>query len=257
MRQFSDAHFAALAVLLALAAGSVWAPRRRPGPWVPVYCWVLALAILAGWAGEYVADALNGSWTVKYTLPLQLTDAISLTAILALWSRRRLAVELVYFWALTASVQATITPDLGQDFPSLYYFTYFTYHIGAVVAACLLVFGCGIYPRPRAAWRVFGLTLAFAAIAGVGDLVTGGNYMYLRAKPSHNSLLNVMGPWPWYLATTALLALAMLLALAALADLARRADSRPTRLSGAQAAALAPAPTDRSETMDLAPGAHG
>jgi len=155
---------------------------------------------------------------VQYTLPLQLTDAVTAASIVALWTRGRLLVELTYFWALTASLQATVTPDLGQNFPSVFYFTYFTYHVGAVVAACLLVFGLGLRPRPRAACRTFGLTLCFAAAVGIADMVTGGNYMYLRAKPMHGSLLNVMGPWPWYIASTAALGLAMLLALQWIAD---------------------------------------
>ena len=236
MRQFSEAHLAALAVLAAAAPFSIWAPRRHPGAWVTVYARALALLILAGWIGEYVADVVNGIWTVKYDLPLQLTDAVSLVSIVALWTRRRLAVELVYFWGLTASLQATLTPDIGQTFPSVYYFTYFTYHIGAVTAACLLVFGCGLYPRPRAAFRVFAITLAFAGVAGLGDLLTGGNYVYLRAQPLHNSLLNVMGPWPIYIASTALLALAMLLVLQLLADLVRRGDRRSAPAGDAIAA---------------------
>jgi hypothetical integral membrane protein (TIGR02206 family) len=225
MRQFSDPHLAALAVLAVAAVASVWAPRRHPGPWVAVYARALALLILAGWLGEYVADVVNGTWTIRYDLPLQLTDAVSVVTVLALWTRRTLLVELVYFWSLTASLQATITPDLGQTFPSIYYFTYFIYHVGAVTAAFLLVFGCRIHPRPRAAWRAFALTLTFAGIAGIGDLLTGGNYMYLRAKPVHNSLLSLMGPWPWYIASTAVLGLVMLLALQLLADWARRSDS--------------------------------
>jgi hypothetical integral membrane protein (TIGR02206 family) len=226
MRPFSDAHLAALAVLVVAVAFSIWAPRRRPGGWVTTYARMLALVIAAGWIGEYVADVVTGIWTVKYDLPLQLTDAVSLVAIVALWTRRRLAVELVYFWGLSASLQATLTPDLGQTFPSVYYFTYFIYHVGAVTAACLLVFGCGIYPRPRAAWRVFAITLAVAAVAGLGDLLTGGNYMYLRSKPVHSSLLNVMGPWPVYIATTALLGLALVLVLQVLADAVGRGDRR-------------------------------
>src|SRR5579862_3994100 len=166
MRQFSVAHLAALAVLVVATVASIWPPRRYPGPWVTVYARLLACLILAGWAGEYAADVITGIWTVKYYLPLQLTDAVSSAAIGALWTRRQLLVELVYFWALSASLQATITPDLGQTFPSVFYFTYFTYHVGAVVAACLLVFGCGIRPRPRSALRVFGLTLVVAAVAG-------------------------------------------------------------------------------------------
>jgi hypothetical integral membrane protein (TIGR02206 family) len=227
MRQFSQAHLAALTLLVVACVASVWLPRRYPGSWVTVYARLLAVLIFTGWAGEYVADAINGSWSVKYTLPLQLTDVVSLAAIVALWTRRQLAVELVYFWSLTASLQATLTPDLAKTFPNIYYLTYFTYHIGAVTAAMLLVFGCGIYPRPRAAWRVFVITLGWAAVAGLGDVLTGGNYMYLRAKPVHNSLLNVMGPWPWYIVSTAALGLLMLLALQWLADAVRRSESAP------------------------------
>ena len=203
-------------VLASIAA--VWAPRRRAGRWTTIAGRLLALAILAGWAGEYMADAIDGIWTTQYTLPLQLTDAVSAAAIVALWTRRTLLIELTYFWALTASLQATVTPDLGQNFPSVFYFTYFAYHVGAVVAACLLIFGLGLYPRPRAAWRIFGLTLAWAAIAGLGNVITGGNYMYLRTKPAHGSLLNVMGPWPWYIASAAAVGLAMLLGLQWIAD---------------------------------------
>ncbi|TMM01507.1 MAG: TIGR02206 family membrane protein [Actinobacteria bacterium] len=234
MKQFSTPHLAALGVLAVLAVASVWAARSRPGRWLEVFSRLLALAILAGWVGEYVADGVEGTWSAQYGLPLQLTDAVSATAILALWTRRALLVELTYFWAMTASLQAILTPDLGQSFPSVYYFTYFTYHVGAVVAACLLVFGCRLYPRRLAAWRAFAATLCFAAIAGIGDVITGGNYMYLRSKPAHNSLLSVMGPWPWYIVSAAAVGLAMLLALGLLTDGVRRLDQRRFAHGGAE-----------------------
>jgi len=227
MRQFSDPHLAALTVLVAAATVSIWAARWRPGRWTVIWARALALVILAAWIGEYVAEAAQGTWAAKYNLPLQLTDAVSAVAVLALWTRRQLLVELTYFWALTASLQATLTPDLGQSFPSIYYFTYFGYHIGGVVAACFLVFGCRRYPRPGAFRWVFVATLAFTALVGAGDLITGGNYMYLRTKPAHNSLLNVMGPWPLYIFSTVVLALAMLFVLQLLADWLRRRDRAP------------------------------
>ena len=149
---------------------------------------------------------------------------MSLAAIIALLTRRRLFVELLYFWAFSASLQAALTPDLGSTFPSAFYFTYFLYHVGAIVAACLLVFGCRLYPRRGAIWRVYLLTFAFAAVSGVGDLITGGDYMYLRSKPIHNSLLNVMGPWPLYIASGAALGLALFLALDAIANAVARQD---------------------------------
>jgi hypothetical integral membrane protein (TIGR02206 family) len=223
--QFSPPHLAALAVAAAASIASLWAARRGS---ITLFAYLLALVILAAWAGEYVADGVNGTYNAKYTLPLQLTDAVSATAIIALLTRRRLAVELLYFWSLSATLQALLTPDLAQNFPNIYYFTYFGYHIGALVAALMLTFGLALYPRPRAALRAFAVTLAWAAVAAIGDLITGGNYMYLRAKPIHNSLLNLMGPWPWYIVATAGLGLAMLLALQLIADTVRRHDPAVT-----------------------------
>jgi hypothetical integral membrane protein (TIGR02206 family) len=186
----------------------------------------LAVAILCGWIGEYVADVAQGIWTVRYDLPLQLTDVVSVTAAFALWTRHRRAAELTYLWALSASLQATVTPDLAWDIPSVFYFTYFAYHVGAVVAGIALVFGSGLYPRPGAPLRVFAVTLAWAAVAGIGDLLTGGNYLYLRAKPVHGSLLSDLGPWPVYILAGAGVGLAMLYVLQGIADLAARRDPR-------------------------------
>ena len=148
MPQFSDPHLAALAVLVAAVGAGIWVARRHPGRPTDLFAYAVAAVILAAWAGEYVADAANGTWSVKYTLPLQLTDAVSLAAAPALITRRRLAVELTYFWSLSASLQATVTPDLGQNFPSLYYFTYFGYHIGSIVAGCPWCSAAGCTPGP-------------------------------------------------------------------------------------------------------------
>lgn len=164
----------------------------------------LAIVILVAWAGEYIYAAATGTWSVSTDLPLQLTDAVSLVSVLALWTRRPRLVELCYLWAMTAALQAVITPDLPYAFPSVYYFTYFGYHAGAVVAACLLVFGERRYLGPGAARRAYLLALAWACLAAAANALTGGNYMYLSSKPAHASLLSLLGPWPWYIVATIL-----------------------------------------------------
>jgi hypothetical integral membrane protein (TIGR02206 family) len=202
-------------MVVGVAVG-VYAPRRHPGRWVGWFAGGLALLIAIAWIGEYIDDAITGTWSVRFTLPLQLTDVVSLTAILALWTRRLWLVELLYFWAFTATLQAVLTPDLQTTFPNALYFTYFTYHIGAIVAAAFLVYGLGIHPRPAAVWRTYAATLAWAVVAGTADVITGGNYMYLAWRPEHNSLLSVLGPWPWYIAGAAAVGLLMLLAVSAI-----------------------------------------
>jgi hypothetical integral membrane protein (TIGR02206 family) len=222
VRQFSAPHLAALAVLALSAPAAVLVARRRSGRTTTIVYRALAVLIICGWVGEYVADFAQGIWSVQYDLPLQLTDLITVTTAVALWTRSRRAAEFVYLWALSASLQATITPDLSWNYPSVFYFTYFDYHIVAVVAGIGLVFGCGLYPCRGAARRVFAVTLGWAAVAGVGDIITGGNYMYLRAKPVDGSLMNALGPWPWYIAGTAAIGFAMLLVLQGIATLAGR-----------------------------------
>lgn len=200
MRQFSTEHVAVLALTAVAIVLAVRTPRVIPPK-------ALAIAIGGAYAIELAVRATDGSWNWGFDLPLHLSDVVALLAPVALWTRRPLLVEVLYFWALTASLQAVITPDLRQTVPSVFFFTYFVTHSGAVVAACLLVFGLKQTPRPGAVWRVFAVTLAMAAAAGLGNLLTGGNYMYLRAKPSQASLLDQMGPWPLYIAVAAALAL--------------------------------------------------
>jgi len=224
VRLWSGEHLAALLVTAAAAVGAVVGARRLGEARAARGARVLALVIAAGFVCEQLTYALRGRWSLQFNLPLQLSDAVTFVAVAALWRPDvALLVELVYFWALSASLQAVITPDLDDTFPDVLYFTYFATHSGAVIAACLLVFGRGRVPRPGAVPRVYAITVAFAACAGLATVLTGGNYMFLRRKPQEGSLLDVLGPWPVYILGAAAIGLMMLLALAALSRTARRA----------------------------------
>jgi hypothetical integral membrane protein (TIGR02206 family) len=201
----SAEHVGAVAATAAGAVAAVRRPARRP----------LAVVIGAAYLIEHAHFVVRGTWSPDFNLPLHLTDVVTVVAVLALWTARPLLVELTWFWALTASLQAVLTPDLGADFPELVFWTFFITHSGAVVAAVMLVLGCGLAPRPGAVGRAFGATLAVAVAAGTANLLTGGNYMWLREKPDTASLLDLMGPWPWYILSAAVLALALFTLLAA------------------------------------------
>ena len=228
MALFSPEHVAAIAATALAALLLVVAARRVDERTATRLARGLAILILAGFVVEHATYLVRGAWTVRVNLPLQLSDAVTLVAIVALWTPRAgLLTELVYFWALSASLQAVVTPDLGDTFPDVLYFTYFVVHAGAIAAACLLVFGIGCLSRRRAVWRVYAITIAFAALAAVGCLVTGGNYMFLRRQPAGGSILDLFGPWPWYIAGGAVLGLALLLVLDAIVRIVARADSTP------------------------------
>jgi hypothetical integral membrane protein (TIGR02206 family) len=244
MRLFSPEHLAAIALTVLAAALLTVAARADNGgvadrfgisepsrhtPSVSTLARGLALLIAAGFVAEQATYAARGEWTVRVNLPLQLSDAVTLVAIAALWRPRAgLLAELLWFWALSASLQAVLTPDLPDTFPDVLYFTFVVVHAGAIAAACLLVFGLRRLPRRWAVWRVYAVTIAFAALAAIGCLATGGNYMFLRRKPANGSILDAFGPWPWYIAGAAVLAMAVLLVLEVIARAATRTRASPS-----------------------------
>ena len=227
MRQYSGEHFAAIVAMVCAAALMVWWARRTEGRTARQGGRALAVLIAGAYLIEHLTYAARGDWTLSVNLPFHLSDVVTVVAVAALWRPHTpLLVEALFFWAFSASLQAVLSPSVDEPFPDILYFTYFATHAGVIVAASLLVFGCGRLPRRGAVVRVYGLTVLVALVAGAASAATGGNYMFLRAKPPQASLLDVMGPWPWYIVTGAVVALGVLLALAALVELMRRGAQR-------------------------------
>lgn len=202
-------HLAALAAVAVVTAALCVAGRRWPGPWIgpaAIALGLLTVASEAMWIAWLVAQR---QWTPAIGLPLHICDSATVLAAAALWTRRRAIVELLWFWAIAGTLQALLTPDIPQAFPGVLWFQYYLAHGGIVASALFLVIGLRTAPGRTAAIRATGLTLAYAAAVGAIDLVTGGNYLYLRRPPLSPTLLNVMGPWPWYLLSATALGLVL------------------------------------------------
>lgn len=210
MELFSPPHLAVLGATAALAVGLAAAARRDPrAPWVTRASRALAGVLVANEVAFHALLLARGDLTARADLPLHLTDAATIAAAVALWRPAPLAFELTWFWGMTATVQALLTPDLVRG-PEHHRFWWFVIaHAGVVVAAFLLAWGRGLTPRPGAVPRVFGWSALVAAAAAAGSLATGGNYMFLRRPPARPSLLDHLGPWPWYLVSAAALAIAL------------------------------------------------
>jgi hypothetical integral membrane protein (TIGR02206 family) len=208
------AYWSAVAVGTALAIALCVGCRRRPGPWVRWAGRAIAVVLAADALVFMGTPLVGGDWSVQTSLPLALCDvALVVAAVACWWPQWSLGVELTYFWGLAGTLQAVITPDLTAGFPQLEFFEFVVGHLGIVLAALYLVVGLGIAPRPGAVPRVFAITVAYAAVIGLFDWVTGSNYMFLAAPPERASLLSVLGPWPWYLVSASAVAFGLLVLL--------------------------------------------
>jgi len=194
----SPAHAVAIGTTAVAAAALAALVRARPdrGPWVRAG---LAVFLLTGAVGYVLTEWRLGVLSAWDFLPFHLCDFAIFVAAFALLTRRRGAVELLWFWALTGTLLAVLTPAVSGSYPDWRWLLYFAMHGGVIAAAVVLVVGYGIRPRKGAAWRAFGWTAAYAAVVALVDLVTGANFLWLRAKPPQPTLLDWLGPWPFYL----------------------------------------------------------
>src|SRR3989475_10327721 len=193
----STEHVLPLALLVVVAIVLCIAARRVPGRWIDAVAAIIALSLVIAelsWQPYVVA---NKTWSAAASLPVHLCDVAGFVAAAALLWRQLVLVEVAYFWGLGGTLQAVLTPDLKDHFPSFPYLQFYVTHDLVILAALFLVVGLALQPRPGAVRRIFALTVVFAIVVGLIDLGTGGTYMYLRQGPVRGSLLDLMGPWPW------------------------------------------------------------
>jgi len=219
-------HLGAAAVSALVAAGLCTAARLHPGPWRFVAARILGVLLIANLVVWQMATVREGTWHASGDLMVDLCPVVSVIGAIALWDPRPLLVELAYFWGIAGSIQGVLQPDTRYTFPSYWFFQFYGDHTGPVVAGLFLVIGLRLSPRRGAVTRVFLATMVFAVVAGVVDVLSNGNYMYLRSKGPAGTLLDLMGPWPWYMGTAAAVALVLFLALDAPFRLSRRRQRR-------------------------------
>jgi len=108
----------------------------------------------------------------------------------------------VYYMGLLGASMALLTPELlNYGFPSYRFIEFFTAH-GAIIVA--IVYST-VVERFRPQWRSLGPVILISNLywlfcAGVNRLI-GSNYLYTQGKLPSPTLLDILGPYPWYLAT--------------------------------------------------------
>ena len=198
---FGLSHRVVIAVLAVVATALVALGRRSRGRPFERSCSRTFALVFAGFLIPLeLYWLLLGQGPIKYSLPLQLCDLAAMAAVWALWSHSPTAFALTYFWGLTLTSQAFASPELtGPDFPSLQFLSFFGIHSLVLWAAIYLTWGVGLRPDWRS-YRVAVLaTIGWAVVMFVFNRFAGTNYGFLNTKPVVKSLLDVLGPWPWYL----------------------------------------------------------
>lgn len=164
--------------------------------------------------GLYVWYGTSGQWDPAYSLPLHLCSLTLVLAIVMLWTRSYALFEFVYFAGIGGALQALLTPAaILSGYPHYTFYYFFVAH-GGIIASCLLMIaGYGFRPSWRSIVRsMIYLNVLLLPIALVNRL-TGGNYLFIAHKPADPSMIDFLGPWPWYIISMELVALTVFILL--------------------------------------------
>jgi hypothetical integral membrane protein (TIGR02206 family) len=141
-----------------------------------------------------------GSWTIQGMLPLWLCSVTSWSMPLLLIWRNQKYFEWAYFMGLIGASMALLTPDLMQyGFPHFRFIEFFSLHGALIIAILYMNFVEGYRPHWKSLPWVIGIANIYWLFCSWVNSQIGSNYLYTQGKLPTPSLLDVLGPYPWYL----------------------------------------------------------
>lgn len=142
---------------------------------------------------------IDGTFSITTELPLHLCRTLAFMFPFIIWHKSRKWFGITYFLTVAGTTQAIVTPDIAYAAPHFDYWLYWMLHCVLVLLPfyCIVVFGF------RIVWRDFVNALIALNIylvgTGVINMLLGSNYFYTSHKPAGPTLLDALGPWPWYI----------------------------------------------------------
>lgn len=207
---FSPPHLVALIGFIGLATGLYFSRNWwKEGKRSKYGRLLLAALLLVCEIALNIWYVQQNVFQVQDTLPLELCSISMYLCTLMLFFRSRLLFQIAYFAGIGGALQALLTPVLGYPFPHFRFLQFFIAHSAIILSVLYMVWVEKFRPTLKSIARAM-LFLNIAIIpVGLVNYWTGGNYMFLARKPDSASLLDLLGPYPWYLLSMEVVALVL------------------------------------------------
>ncbi|MEW5871399.1 MAG: TIGR02206 family membrane protein [Chloroflexota bacterium] len=197
---FGTAHLVALGIVLLINLLVVY-HRKSFNPRAQLATrYGLAAILLINETAWHLWNYFTGQWTIQTMLPLHLCSLLVFTSAYMLITKSYAVYEFAYFLGIAGATQALLTPDAGiYGFPHFRFFQVIVSHGAIVTAAIYMTFVEEYRPYARSMLRVLGWTNLYMIAVFILNQVLGSNYLFIAHKPETASLIDVLGPWPWYI----------------------------------------------------------
>lgn len=173
------------------------------------FCIIIGLLLIISRISLDIWYIFTNQWSVQYALPLELCSIASILAAIMLFTRSKLLFEIIFFIGIGGAIQALLTPDLHFGFPQFRFWQFFMDHTLLILAPLLLIWLYQYQLTWRSVFKAFLAINLTAFIVFILNLKLNANYMFLRTKPSGGSLLDLLGPYPYYIISLEFVAFAV------------------------------------------------
>ncbi len=206
---FDSTHIITLTILVAVNILLFLLLKRRGGKKAKKHFrYILAAFIAFADILFYVFSYISGNLSVRHALPLHICDLAVILSVIMLLTGNRFVYEITYFWGLAGSLQAIITPDLAPyNFPHYIFFSFFILHSVVITSVLYMTLIEGYRPAFISILKTLAFTNLYAAAIAVVNLLLDSNYLFLCRKPHNPTIIDYLGPWPWYLLSLELVAI--------------------------------------------------
>lgn len=161
----------------------------------------LLAGVLLIWEGAWHVWSLwTGTWDITYHLPLHICSIMVWLSIIMLLTRNYRIYEFAYFIGIAGALQPLLTPEAGQY--GLWHFRALQtliVHGTLILTPVYLTLKEGFRPTWKSFLRVAIGVNAYMVVVYFINRLIGANYLFVIEKPATASLLDVLGPWPWYI----------------------------------------------------------
>jgi hypothetical integral membrane protein (TIGR02206 family) len=197
---FGKEHLIALTLVALICLGvwrfrKLWSERGRTAT-----RWGLLAFIYLCEGSWHLWMLYIGDWNIQVMLPLWVCSLTAWSMPLLLIWRSRIYYEWAYFIGTIGAVMALLTPDLMQyGFPHFRFIEFISLHGALLVAITYMTAVEGFRPTWKSLPWVILVTNLYWLFCAVVNSQIGSNYLYTHGKLPTPSLLDVLGPHPWYL----------------------------------------------------------
>lgn len=146
------------------------------------------------WSGFYENNSLTGLFSVHIS-----SMSVFLSIVVLIKFNQKIF-DVLFYWALILVPQAIITPGIYRyGFPHLRFFHIFIIHFLVIYAVLYLIIIENKRLSQFSLKRALISTHLYGLFVFIINVIFDTNYMFIAKKSSLPSLIEYLGPWPYYI----------------------------------------------------------